>query len=133
MQCEKTKPNGTRCCARALNGKKLCAFHADPRRAAELGRKGGRRRAIYNFEEITEFTAPRTTADLRDLLAQAIVETRAGRLDPRVANAVSCLSGAFLRTSEVIEVEERLRRLEAWIDDARQVLAQPGAEGKRAN
>jgi hypothetical protein len=38
-------------------------------RAAELGRKGGRRRAVYSPEGLKEFAPPKTAAELRDLLA----------------------------------------------------------------
>jgi hypothetical protein len=47
MQCCARKQDGKQCKARALAGHKRCALHAEPGRAAELGRKGGQRRATY--------------------------------------------------------------------------------------
>jgi hypothetical protein len=38
--------------------------------AAELGSKGGRGRAVYRLGDLREFAAPKTAADLRDLLAE---------------------------------------------------------------
>jgi len=54
-------------------------------------------------------------ADLRDLLAESIIEIRAGKLDPRVANALGYLGASYLRALEVSDVESRLDALEATL------------------
>ncbi len=82
MQCQKKKRDGNQWRARARSGHKYCALHAEQGKAAELGSKGGRRRAVYSPDGLREFAPPRSAADLRDLLAQSIVELRAGKLDP---------------------------------------------------
>jgi hypothetical protein len=87
-------------------------MHAQPGRAAELGSKGGRRRAIYSPAVLREFAAPKTAADLRELLAESIIEIRAGKLDPRIANALGYLGASYLRALEVSDVESRLDELE---------------------
>jgi len=133
MQCEKIRNNGDRCRASALKSQKLCAIHANPATAAELGQRGGRRRTIFDSGQLADISAPATTLELRNFLAQVIIETRIGKIDPRVANAVSCLSATLLRTAEIIDIEERLRRLEGKINDASQVLAQPRAACERNN
>jgi hypothetical protein len=79
MQCRRKNRDGRQCRAPVLTGKKYCALHAQPGRAAELGSKGGRRRAVYSPCDLREFTAPKTAADLRDLLAESIIEIRAGK------------------------------------------------------
>jgi hypothetical protein len=43
---------------------------------------------------------PETAAELRDMLAQSIVEVRAGKMDPKVANSISYLAASFLRAVE---------------------------------
>ena len=121
MQCQKKKRDGNQCRARARSGQKHCALHADPGRAAELGSKGGRRRTIYSPDALQEFTAPRTAADLRDLLAQSIVELRAGKLDPKLANSISYLGAGFLRAVEVADVQARLEALEREHQEACQI------------
>jgi hypothetical protein len=113
MQCQHKKRDGKRCRAAALTGQTRCAMHAQPGRAAELGSKGGRRRAVCSPGDLKEFAAPNTAADLRDLLAESIIEIRAGKLDPRVANALGYLGASYLRALEVSEVEARLDALEA--------------------
>jgi len=44
---------------------------------------------------LQEFAPPRSAADLRDLLAQSIIEIRAGKLDPKLANSISYLGAGF--------------------------------------
>ncbi len=112
MQCEHRKRDGKRCGARALTGQTLCGMHAQPGRAAELGSKGGRRRSVFSACNLREFEAPKTAADLRDLLAESIVEIRAGKLDPRIANALGYLGASYLRALEVSDVKSRLDALE---------------------
>ena len=77
-----------------------------------LGRRGGRRRTIYSLDALKTFPAPKSAADLRDLLAQSIIEIRTGKLDPKLANSISYLGISFLRALEVSDVEKRLEALE---------------------
>ena len=77
-----------------------------------LGRRGGRRRTIYRPDGLAEFPAPKSAADLQDLLAHAIIEIRNGTLDPKLANSISYLGAGFLRALEVSSLEKRLEVLE---------------------
>jgi hypothetical protein len=81
-------------------------------RAAELGSKGGRRRAIFSPEKLKAFPAPKTAADIRDLLAQSMVELRAGQLEPRIASSICCLVAEFLKALELCTIEEVIEPLE---------------------
>jgi hypothetical protein len=112
MQCQRKKRDGTRCGARALSGKKCCSLHSEPGRAAELGSRGGHRRAVYAPDGLKDYAAPTSAADLRDLLAQSIVEIRMGKLDPKLANSISYLGAGFLRALELADLEARLTKLE---------------------
>jgi hypothetical protein len=112
VQCKKKKRDGVRCRASALSGKKFCALHSELGKAAELGSKGGRRRTIYNPDGLKEFSAPKSASDLRDLLAQSIIEIRTGKLDPKLANSISYLGSGFLRAVEFSDLESRLAVLE---------------------
>ena len=112
MQCQKKKRDGKQCRARALSDEEHCALHAEPGRAKELGSKGGRRRTVYRPDALKEFAAPKTAADVGDLLAESIIEIRAGKLDPKVANALGYLGTSLLRALEVADVERRLDLLE---------------------
>jgi hypothetical protein len=112
VQCQKKKRDRVRCMASALTGKKFCALHSELGKAAELGSKGGRRRTVYSPDALKEFSAPKSAADLRDLLAQSIIEIRTGKLDPKLANSISYLGSGFLRAVEVSDLERRLAALE---------------------
>jgi hypothetical protein len=121
MHCQKMKRDGNQCRARARSGHKYCALHAEPRKAAELGSRGGRRRAVYRPDGLQEFAPPRTAADLRDLLAQSIIEIRAGKLDPKLANSISYLGTGFLRAIEVADLQARMDELERAHQEACQI------------
>ena len=82
-------------------------------RAAELGSRGGRRRTVYSPQGLKDFAPPKTAADLRDLIAQSIIEIRTGKLDPKMANSISYLGTGFLRALEVSDLESRLQALES--------------------
>jgi hypothetical protein len=100
-------------------------------RAAELGSKGGRRRAVYSLEDLKQFDPPKSAAELRDLLAHSIVETRTGKLDPKLANSLAYLATGFLRALEVADLEKRLEMLEAEVT-VREFATENSAAGKNA-
>jgi hypothetical protein len=115
MKCRAKNKGGGGCGAPAVGGTNRCVMHSG--RAAELGSKGGRRRTVYSPDRLKELPAPKSAADLRDLLAQSIVEIRAGKLDPKLANSISYLGAGFLRATEVSDLETRLLALEAKNED----------------
>ncbi len=110
MKCEAKNKSGKPCRAPAAGGTRRCVMHSG--RAAELGRKGGHRRTAYRPDGLEEIAAPRTAGDLRNLLAQSIVEIRSGKLDPRIANCISYLGTGFLKALELSDIEKRVERLE---------------------
>jgi len=81
-------------------------------RAAELGSKGGRRRAKFNPNQLKPFLAPKTATDVRDLLAQSMIEVRVGELEPRIATALCSLAAEFVKTLELCAIEEVIEPLE---------------------
>jgi len=101
MQCRKKKQSGTRCRGRALTGEKYCLIHSELGKAAELGRKGGRRRTVYNLDGLKDFPAPKSPAELMDLMAQSMVDVRMGKMDPRIGTALAYMMVAYLKALEV--------------------------------
>jgi hypothetical protein len=61
----------------------------------------------------------KSVRDVTELLAETINHLRAGKLDPRVANAVGYLATAMLKALQEGDIEARLRAIE-------QVLEQRG-------
>src|SRR5208283_3325205 len=91
-QCKATTSSGGRCKAKPhKNG--LCFFHSDPKKAAELGRKGGRANR-HTYETLQEVAAPESAGDVRRMLAEAITwncSRRSRRPRPFV---VRCMANA---------------------------------------
>ena len=110
MKCHAKTRAGKSCGAPAAEGTDRCVMHSG--RAAELGSKGGRHRAVYRPDAVKDFAPPKTAADLKDLLAQSIIEIRSGNLDPKLANSISYLGAGFLRALEISDLETRLLALE---------------------
>jgi hypothetical protein len=111
-KCNAKTKRGAPCRAAAVFGTQLCALHGDPTRAAELGRLGGRKNRHYVDTEEVTITLPTTQEDVKNLLAQAMVNVRARRLDPRTASTLAYMSGVLLRSFENTDVQQRLARLE---------------------
>jgi uncharacterized small protein (DUF1192 family) len=133
MQCQKVKPDGCRCGARSLTGKKYCALHSEPGRAASLGSKGGRRRTVFSPGNLREFQAPKSAADLRDLLAESIIEIRTGRMESKMANALGYLGSSYLRALEVADLESRIEKLALEIERAKQTTASDASRSSTAD
>jgi hypothetical protein len=116
MKCRAKNKAGGPCAAPAVGDTKRCVMHSG--RAAALGSKGGRRRTVYG-PTLKEFEPPKTAAELRDILAQSIIEIRNRKLDPKLANSISYLGTGFLRALEVSDLEARLLALETHAVDSK--------------
>jgi hypothetical protein len=88
----------------------LCYFDANPDKAAELGRNGGRRRK-HTYEQAPEqISPPESAADVKRMLAETMAEVKAGRMDPKVANTVAYLGTILLRAYEADAASAAPRR-----------------------
>lgn len=117
--CKAKTKAGARCRGIAVKDG-LCALHADPGRAAELGRKSGkaRRRVIQEDAAGPVLTPPRTAQDVRDLIGQAMTDVHGRRMDTRIANALGYLATVLVKAIEVSDIEVRLQALERQRDGA---------------
>jgi hypothetical protein len=111
-ECQaKTKAGGP-CAAPVLREGNCCALHADPERAAQLGRKAGtKNRRAYEANE-WKGSAPQNACDVKNLLAEAMAEIRAGRMDPKLGTTLGYLGTSLLKAIETSDIEERLEKLE---------------------
>ena len=112
LGCRAQTKRGHPCRAAVVYGGEFCALHADPTRAAEIGRIGGRKNRHYVEVEEVNISPPSSPEDVKNLLAQAMVDVRAKRLDPRIASTLTYMSSALLKAFDSVETEERLTRLE---------------------
>ncbi|MFZ3188866.1 MAG: hypothetical protein WB523_17285 [Candidatus Sulfotelmatobacter sp.] len=122
------KNSNPRCKARAKNGKPcqaaataggLCFFHANPNKASELGRIGGKSKHSAAEESAHQLPRLETATAVRDAVAQVIVDVYAGKLHPRVAAGLAPLLNLQLRAIETTDLERRLAKLEKLLAETK--------------
>src|SRR5579864_9758789 len=94
----------------------LCAFHADPLRAARLGRMGGRKNRRYRSScNAKPIDPPRTARKVKDLLAEVLADMHAGRREPKVVSAMAYVGTALLNAIKTADMEDRIAALERFL------------------
>jgi hypothetical protein len=110
-RCQGRTKSGNPCRAAATAGG-LCYFHANPKKASELGRIGGRSKgtpAVANAEPLP--TVDNAIA-VRDLVARLIADVHAGKVNPKIAAGLAPLMNLQLRAIETSNLEIRVEKLE---------------------
>jgi len=110
-RCKARTKSGKLCQAAATAGG-LCFFHANPNKASELGRIGGRSKRPSASETADPLPKLETATAVRDAVAQLIVDVYAGKLHPRVAAGLAPLLNLQMRAIETTDLERRLAKLE---------------------
>ena len=110
--CIARTKSGNQCRAAAIVGSTFCAFHADPGRAAQLGRRGGRKNRHYVDAADVAVTPPATPEDVKNLLAQSMADVHTGKLHPRIAQTLTYMAGTLLKAMEGTDLQHRVARLE---------------------
>lgn len=110
-RCRGTTRLGKPCRAAATVGG-LCFFHANPAKAVELGRLGGRRNGHRAFGNLDPLPALNTMPELRDYIIRMLVDVSAGKTSPRTAAGIAPLLRLLLRMSEGTDLEPRIAKLE---------------------
>jgi hypothetical protein len=122
-RCRTTKADGTPCRG-AARPSGFCVFH-DPGLAgqrAEGRRRGGRQRSRPAAVLAAAPDLPlQTICDVQALLGQTINETRQGKLDPNVANAIGYLCSVFLKAVEAGALPEEDAALQRQLEELRHV------------
>jgi hypothetical protein len=114
-----------RCKAKAKSGKPcqaaptaggLCFFHANPDRATELGRIGGKRNRHASGENADSPPTLNTSIAVLDTVARLIADVFAGRIDPRTAACLTALLSLQLRglveSKEIADLQRQLDELQ---------------------
>jgi hypothetical protein len=118
QQCKYIKPNGQRCKAKVLPGKKHCVFHApDMSKNRQEGRsRGGQERCrIIPFATLGADAPDHDLTTLQDVagfLGKVINRVCKGTLDYRLGNCVGQLCGTLIKALEGSVMEARLADLE---------------------
>jgi len=128
-RCKSRTKRGDPCRAAATEGG-LCFFHANPNKASELGRIGGRSKGRAAAENSEPLPTVDTAIAVRDLVARLIADVHTGKLHPRVAAGLAPLMNLQLRAIETANLEVRVEKLEKMLtklasDRGQKVVAQP--------
>lgn len=109
-RCKARTKNGKPCRAAATGGG-LCFFHANPNKASELGRIGGKknRHAAGNNDSLPPLG---TAIAVRDTLSRLIGDIHSGRVPPRVGAALAPLLNLQLRAIEASDLEGQIAKFE---------------------
>jgi hypothetical protein len=110
-RCRAHAKSGKPCQAAATAGG-LCFFHANPNKASELGRIGGRSKRPAAAEPVDPLPKLETAIAVRDAVAQLIADLHAGRLQPRIAAGLAQLLNLQLRAIETTDLERRIAKVE---------------------
>jgi hypothetical protein len=114
-RCKARAKSGKRCRAAATAGG-LCFFHANPNKASELGRIGGRSKRHAAGGNLDPLPTLDNAPAVRETVARLIADVYAGRIHPRIATVLAPLMSLQLRAIEterhMAEFEKRLAQLE---------------------
>jgi hypothetical protein len=109
--CKGRTKTGKPCGAAATAGG-LCFFHANPNKASELGRIGGRSKRHAAAESGDPLPTLDNAVALRDTVAHVIADVLAGKVQPRVAACLAPLMNLQLHAIKTADIEQRLTKLE---------------------
>jgi hypothetical protein len=132
-----SKNKDTRCSGRTKKGKScraaatlggLCYFHANPNKASELGRIGGRSKRHDAGEMADPLPVLNNAIAVRDTLARLIVDIHTGKLQPKIAASLASLLNLQLRTIETVTKLEAEAQAKRDVDDGRPVADLTDAE-----
>lgn len=115
--CQQSKPDGTPCQAKPVNGSAYCFFH-DPDKAEDRKQAqshGGRQNKAQALPGEVEDIPVQNPQDVVTLLSVTINQVRKGELDPKVSNAVGYLANILLKAMEHGDISDRLNQFELVI------------------
>ena len=130
-RCKARTKAGKPCRAAATEGG-LCFFHANPNKASELGRIGGRSRRPLTVESADLLPTLDNAMAVRDTVARLIQDLLSGKLHSKVAVGLAPLLNLQFRLIEAVdlqrtaEIERRLAQLEKQLAEVKRAGASGG-------
>jgi hypothetical protein len=110
-QCRGIRKDGKPCGAAPTAGG-LCFFHANPAKASELGREGGRKNRRVVEETRDPLRDLKTARDVQEMNQWVIEAVCAGKIEPQTANSVVRALTLQLGVIRITDFEHRLAELE---------------------
>ena len=106
-RCKAQAKNGKPCRA-AATARGLCFFHANPNKASELGRIGGRSNRHAAAGGADPLFPLDNAVALRETVGRLITDVLAGKVHPRIAAALAPLMNLQLHAIKTADLEQRL-------------------------
>ncbi len=110
-RCKGKTKAGKPCRAAATAGG-LCFFHANPNKASELGRVGGRSKHHLEDGNLGALPTLDNAVAVRNMVDRLIADVYEGRIQPRIAAGLAPLLNLQLRAIDVTDVQRRLTEIE---------------------
>ena len=129
QRCQGQTKAGKPCRAAATSGG-LCFFHANPNKAAELGRIGGSKKKGIPAGAIDPLPRLDKVSAVQDVVAKLIEEVYAGKLHPRVGAGLAALLNLQLRVVEASDLGRRLASVERLLAKVEKAAAAAGSNGR---
>ena len=111
IHCKARTKAGKPCRAAATEGG-LCFFHANPNKASELGRIGGRSNRHAAAGGGDPLLPLDNAVALRETVGRLIADVLAGKVHPRIAAGLAPLMNLQLQAIKTADLEQRLAKLE---------------------
>jgi hypothetical protein len=138
-RCQANAKGGEPCRAAATAGG-LCFFHANPNKASELGRIGGKNKHPAGTQSVDPLPKLEKASAVQEAVDRLVADVYAGKVEPRVATGLASLLSLQLRAILITNLERRLDKVERLLSKEKTqpgqspspVSQEPRAEGDAA-
>jgi hypothetical protein len=104
-RCKGKNKAGKPCRAAALQGSRLCLFHAYPEKARQFGRLGGLKNRHVSAETVDPLPTADTALAVLNNSMQIMNDLYSGKLEPKIALSLHPFLNTQLRAIEILELE----------------------------
>jgi hypothetical protein len=106
-RCKSVTKRGEPCRA-AATASGLCFFHANPNKASELGRIGGRRNRHVIADMVDPLPAVVNEFSVRDIVARLVADVYVGKIHPKRATTLTQLLNLQLRSFSALDQAQKI-------------------------
>jgi hypothetical protein len=117
-RCKAQAKSGNPCRAAATAGG-LCFFHANPDKASELGRIGGRSKHPSVAEGADPLPKLETAGAVQEAVGKLFADVHAGKVHPKIAARLTPLLRLQLQAIKTTDLERRIAECEKQAVEAR--------------
>jgi hypothetical protein len=118
-RCKARTKAGKPCRAAASDGG-LCFLHANPNKAAELGRMGGlKNRHVVAGAAVAAVPALDSALAVRNAIAQVFTDLYSGRISPKVASSLAALLSLEVRAIGIWDLVQEIEMLKKGMAEAK--------------